>query len=100
MRVPVSKDQFTILMTGLLVLFGPVVILGGTIAFLTFAQGYDRSEISIIELAELYVIEFVLVVVFGYLVYRLTLYMVEQRLPASLDAIERQSPEAEDRENS
>lgn len=97
MRVPRSKDTFTILLTGLLILFGPVVILAGTITFLTFAQGYDSSEISTVELVELYVLELVLVVVFGYVVYRLTLYMVEQRLPGSLTAIERQSQDAEDR---
>lgn len=91
-----SKDHFTVLMAGLLVLFAPVVILAATFGFLTLVQGYNSSEISIIELAELYVIELVLVVAFGYFVYRLTLYMVEHRLPASLDAIERRTTKQEE----
>lgn len=60
-------------------------------AFLTLTGGFARGELSAIELLELYVIELVLLVAFGYLVYRLTLYVIEHRLPGSLDAAERRS---------
>lgn len=91
-----SRDRFVILLTCLLVLFGPAVILTVALAFLTFTGGLARGEVSAIELLELYVIELVLLAGFGYLVYRLTRYLVEHRLPASLDAVERQSDSSGD----
>lgn len=91
------KNRTILLLVGLLVVLAPVVILAITFSFLTFAAGLEQGEISTIEIVELYAIELVLLTAFAYLVYRLTLYIVEEHLPGALDAVQTGSDQGEGR---
>lgn len=86
------KNRTILLLVGLLVVLTPVVVLSITFSFLTFAAGLQQGQISTIELIELYAIEFVVLTAFAYLVYRLTLYVVEEHLPEALDAVNESDP--------
>lgn len=68
-----------------------------TLSFLSFAEGFESEELSALELVELYVIEAVVVLAFAYIVYRLTLFFVEERLPESLDALAEETEDDESR---
>lgn len=91
------RKRTTLLLIGLLVVLTPVAILLVTFSFLTFAAGLEQGEVTTIELIELYAIEAVLLAAFAYLVYRLTLFVVEERLPEALDAVESQPDTGSDR---
>lgn len=92
------KNRTILLLVGLLVVLTPVVILVITLFFLTFAAGLQQGEITTVELVELYAIEFVVLAAFAYLVYRLTLFVVEEHLPEALDAVEPESDSGEGRQ--
>lgn len=83
-----SRDRIAILAYGVLVLFAPVMILVLTLGFLSLTGDLVLGRVTPLEFLELYVIELVLVVGFGYGLYRLTLWVVRHRLPAELDALE------------
>ena len=85
-----SRDRLVLLVAGLLVLFGPVLILAFTLGALAFFGEPALSRLTPVEFLELYLIDLALFAGFGYGIYRLTLWLVEDRLPASLDAIESQ----------
>jgi len=70
---------------GLLLIFGPVVILVFTVYFLTLTGELLVGRLTLLELVELYLIELVLFAVAGYSIYWLTVKLVEHQPPASPD---------------
>lgn len=88
LSLPISPHRMRILLIGLLVLFTPVILLVITIGFLLMAQSIVLNELSALEMLELYLIEVAIFGGFAYLLYRTTQTVVEEHLPASLDATE------------
>jgi hypothetical protein len=85
---PDSRDRLVLLVVGVLVLLGPVLILVLTLGTLILFGDLAVGEITPVEFLELYILDLLLFVVLAYGIYRLTLWMVEHRLPVALDAIE------------
>lgn len=83
-----ATNRVIIFAIGLLVLLGPVVILGITLAFLVVSEDFLLGQLTPLEFLELYTIDLIPFAVFAYGLYRLTLLLVENRLPDSLDALE------------
>jgi hypothetical protein len=88
MLSPDSRDRLFLLIVGLFVLLAPVLIIVLTLGALVLFADLALGRITPVELLELYILDLVLFVVLAYGVYRLTLWMVEHRVPAYLDAIE------------
>jgi hypothetical protein len=96
-----SRDRLILVLTVLVVLFAPILIMASMLGLLILTGDLVLGRITPIEFLELYVIELVLFVVFAYGIYRLTIWLVEHRLPASIAALEaRQADEAEQEESS
>lgn len=83
-----SRNRLVLLSYGLLIVLAPVVFLFLTLGFLTFTGDLVLSQLTLLEFVELYIIELVVVVAFGYGIYRLTLWVAESRLPVLLDALD------------
>lgn len=88
MLSPDSRDQFVLLLVGIFVLLAPVLIIALTLGALVIFADLVLGRITPVELLELYILDLLLFVVLAYGVYRVTLWMVVHRVPASLDAIE------------
>lgn len=88
MLPPDSREHLVLLGIGLFLLLGPVLILVLTLGALVLFGDLALGRITPVEFLELYILDLILFVVFAYGVYRLTLWMVEHRVPAALDAIE------------
>jgi len=88
--MPVSPPQkrIALLVIGLVILFAPALFLVATLEFLILSGDLALSEISLLEFVELYLIDLVLFVLLGYGVYRLTLWLIKNRLPEALDTVE------------
>jgi len=89
-----SRDRLGRLAIGLLVLLGPVLILVITLEVLILFGDLTLREISLVEFLELYIIDLGLFVGLAYGIYRLTLWLVERRLPESVDSLEGRDIEA------
>jgi hypothetical protein len=63
--------QFTTVLLGIVILFLPALFIGFALAFLQFTEAVLLTELSTLELVELYLIELVLFGVAIYLLYRL-----------------------------
>ena len=87
---PDSRDRLVLLVAGLLVLLGPAVVLVFTLGALALFGELALGRLTTVEFLELYLLDLALFLGFGYGIYRLTLWLVEHRVPASLDAIESQ----------
>jgi hypothetical protein len=85
---PRSQNRIVLLTLGLLLLLAPVVLLGMTLGFLALTGDLVLGRLTLVEFVELYVIELVVLGASGYAAYRLALWLVAHRLPASLDATE------------
>lgn len=85
---PDLRDRAIILAIGLLVLLSPVLFLAATLSFLILTGDLILGQVTLLEFLELYIIELILFIGLTYGLYKLTLWMVENQLPASLDAIE------------
>lgn len=85
---PDSRDRLVLLVGGLFVLLGPVLILLFTLGALVLFGDLALGRMTIVEFLELYILDLGLFVVLAYGVYRLTLWMVQHQIPASLDAVE------------
>lgn len=83
-----SRNRLVLMSYGLLILLAPVVFLFLTLGFLTFTGDLVLSQLTLLEFVELYVLELIVVVAFGYGIYRLTLWVAESRLPVLLDALD------------
>lgn len=87
MLSPDTRDRLTLLTIGLLVVLGPVLILGFTLGVLVLFGELAIGQLTPIEFLELYVIELLLFVAFAYAIYRLTLWTVINKVPATLDSL-------------
>ncbi|MBV0901028.1 hypothetical protein [Haloarcula salina] len=83
-----SQRRLVILVIGLVVLFAPALFVVATLEFLILTGDLALSQISLVEFLELYLIDLLLFVVLGYGVYRLTFWLIDNRLPAALDTLE------------
>jgi hypothetical protein len=92
-----SRDRVVALAYGILILLSPAVILVLTLGFLTFTGDLVLGRVTPLEFLELYIIELVVVVGFGYGLYRLTLRVAQQRLPVVLDALDAEPEEQDER---
>lgn len=79
MDPPESRNSVVVLLVGLFLLFAPALFVVITLEFLVLSGDITLSEITLLEFLELYLIDLVLLVGFGYTVYRLTLWVVENR---------------------
>jgi hypothetical protein len=76
-----SRERFVWFAIGTLVILGPALILVITLqALLVFG---DLGEITAVEFLELYLIDLFVFVGFAYGIYRLIVWLVENRLPPS-----------------
>jgi len=83
-----SRERVAIIAMGLLLLLAPAMILVITLEILILLGDLELSDISFVEFLELYVIEVIVFAVVAYAIYRLTLWVVETRLPTSIDALQ------------
>lgn len=83
-----SQNRIVFLTLGLLVLLAPVVLLVLTLGFLVITGDLVLGRVTPLEFLELYIIDLVVLVAVGYGVYRLTIWLVAHRLPASLDELD------------
>jgi hypothetical protein len=79
-------DRFWLLVIGLLVVTMPALVLVVVYAVLLATRSVLIGQITLLEAAELYVIEVAAFALFSYLLYRLTLYSIDrQRRAADAD---------------
>lgn len=83
-----AQTRLALLAYGVLVILAPVVILTLTLGFLILSGDLVLGRLTPLEFLELYLIELVVFVGFGYGLYRLTLWASEHRLPTLIDALE------------
>lgn len=89
MAPPDSQDRVVVLVIALLVILAPALLLALTVGFLVLTGDLVLGRVTPLEFLELYIIDLILVAGVGYAVYRLTLWLVENQLPESLDVLER-----------
>jgi hypothetical protein len=78
----------TAIAIGLLLIFTPAILLILSFAVLSLTTEIALDQITPLVFVELYLLDLLLFVAFGYGVYRVTIWVVTNRLPDSLDAIE------------
>lgn len=83
-----SQNRIVLLVLGLLVLLAPIVLLVLTLGFLVITGDLILGRVTPLQFLELYIIDLLVLVAVGYGVYRLTIWLVAHRLPASLDELE------------
>jgi len=83
-----SRDRVVVLVIALLVILAPALLLALTIGFLILTGDLVLGRVTPLEFLELYIIDLILIAGVGYAVYRLTLWLVANRLPESLDVLE------------
>lgn len=88
MDVPKPPERIEILLIGILVLLSPALILLITIEFLVFTGDLILSDVTLLELLELYIIDLMILAGVAYGLYRLVKALVIHRLPESLDTVE------------
>lgn len=87
------QDRIVFLLLGLLVVLAPIVLLVLTLGFLVITGDLVLGRVTPLAFLELYVIDLTVLLVVGYAVYRLTLWLVTERLPASLEDDEAEEPD-------
>lgn len=87
-------DRVWYLVTGLLVLLTPAITLVILFAVLVATQAVAVGEITLVQAVELYVVELGAFAVFGYLLYRFTLYAVQRQ-----NRVEDDSPSGTSQQN-
>ncbi|MFC7134651.1 MULTISPECIES: hypothetical protein [Salinibaculum] len=83
-----SRDRIAVALIALLVVLTPAVVLTLTLSFLTVTGDIAAGQLTPLELLELYLLDLALLLVVGYLLYRLLMRLVVHDLSASLDALE------------
>ncbi|EMA23781.1 hypothetical protein [Haloarcula argentinensis] len=83
-----SQKRIALLVIGLVILFAPALFILATLEFLILTGNLALSEVSLLEIVELYLIDLVLFVLLGYGVYRLTFWLIKDRLPDTLDTVD------------
>lgn len=89
---PESRHNLVLLAIGLLVLLGPVLIIVLTLGFLALTGDLLLGRVTPLEFLELYIIDVLLFGALAYGLYRLTLRLIDQQIPASLEALEPLDP--------
>jgi hypothetical protein len=89
------RERLPLILVGLLIVLMPALVLVATLEVLFLFGDVDLADLSLLELAELYLVEVVLLTLFAAIVYRLTLRTATSRLP---DALDRLGDETDDRE--
>jgi type VI protein secretion system component VasF len=79
--------RLTVVVIALVIVLTPVVLLTLTLSFLTATGSIVAGELTPLEIAELYLLDLGLLLGVGYLLYRLSLRLASEELPASLDAL-------------
>lgn len=92
-------DRTLVAIIGLLVLLAPATLLVLTLAFLSFTGDAFVRELTLLEIAELYLLELVVLAGFSYGLYRLVRILVVHQLPASLDDLARDDESVTDDES-
>jgi hypothetical protein len=95
-----SRDRVVVLAIALLVILAPALVLALTVGFLVFTGDLVLGRVTLLEFLELYIIDLVLIAGVGYAVYRLTLWLVENRLPESLDVLEEDATDGDSNDGS
>ncbi|AUG46690.1 hypothetical protein BVU17_03825 [Haloarcula taiwanensis] len=88
MPVSPSQKRIALLVIGLVILFAPALFVLATLEFLILSGNLALSDISLLEFVELYLIDLVLFVLLGYGVYRLTFWLIQDRLPDALATVD------------
>lgn len=86
MRSSESREQLALMAIGVLVLLGPVLILFATLEVLILFGDLEFNQLTLVEFLELYIIDLVLFVGLAYGIYRLTLWLVRNQVPPSLNS--------------
>jgi len=92
-------DRTLVAIIGLLVLLVPVCLLVLTLAFLSFTGNALEQELTLLEIAELYLLELLVLAVFSYGLYRIVKALVVHQLPRSLDELDVADDHDEPEEN-
>ncbi|MFC7075193.1 hypothetical protein [Haloarcula halophila] len=90
-----QRNNLKLLLVGLFLLFAPALFVVVTLEFLILTGDLVLSDISLLDFIELYLIDLVLFAVVGYGIYRLTLWVVANRLPETLDGQELRGADSE-----
>jgi len=91
-----TSKRVVMLAYGVLLLLAPVVVLSVTLGFLVLSGDLLLGRLSPLEFLELYLIELLVFLTFGYGLYRLTVWTAEPKVPTLLDELE-SSADAEPR---
>lgn len=83
-----SRRRLALILIGLLLVLAPLAILGATFVFLKITGNLVLGRVTTLEFLELYLIDLVIVVSFGYGLYRLLMWLGQHRLPDLLDTLE------------
>ena len=95
-----SRDRLVVLAIALLVILAPALVLALTVGFLVFTGDLVLGRVTPLEFLELYIIDLILIAGVGYAVYRLTLWLVENRLPESLDVLKEDAADGDSNDGS
>lgn len=76
-----ARDRLVLIGIELLVVLGPVVVLGLTLGILSLLGEVAFGRITAVERVELYIVDLLLLLGFACGIYRLTLRVVRRRLP-------------------
>ncbi|MHB9285435.1 hypothetical protein ACKVMT_00160 [Halobacteriales archaeon Cl-PHB] len=90
-------DKGALVIIGALLLFAPALLIVVTMGFLQLIHGMALSDLTPLELVELYLIEMALLAAFAYAVYRILRWSTRHRLPAALDSLETEADDDPDR---
>ncbi|WP_227133387.1 hypothetical protein [Halorubellus salinus] len=82
------RNRLIAIAIGLLLLFTPAILIILSFAVLSLTTEIVLDQITPLVFVELYLLDLLLFVAFGYGVYRVTIWVVTNRIPDSLDAIE------------
>ncbi|WP_248895446.1 hypothetical protein [Haloplanus halobius] len=91
MDVPDLPDRVVLLLIGMLVLLSPALLLVVTFVFLAYTGDVVLGRMTVLELAELYLIDLLVLAGFGYGLYRLVRRLVVHRMPERSAAPEDES---------
>ncbi|MCT9097949.1 hypothetical protein [Haloarchaeobius sp. HME9146] len=76
-------NRFWLLLAGILLVTMPAFTLLVLFAILSVTRSALLDELTLLEIAEVYLVEFVMFAVFSYLLYRLLMYSVERQRSSS-----------------
>jgi hypothetical protein len=90
-------DKGTLVVIGALLLFAPALLIVVTVGFLQLVHEVAITDLTPLELVELYLIEMALLAAFAYVIYRVLRWSTGHRLRAALDSLGEADDEDGDR---